>query len=68
MPPSRSNGVKKTAGTDATQATRPQFAANLRLLFPELEALPHADTLFRLLRDRDVAHLEQVHIDFGHGA
>ena len=43
--------------------TRPQFEANLKLLFPELETLPHADTLFRLLRDIDVAHLEQVHVD-----
>ena len=26
------------------ELTRPQFEANLRLLFPELETLPHADT------------------------
>lgn len=45
------------------ELTRPQFEANLRLLFPEIETLPHADTLFRLLRDIDVAHLEQVHVD-----
>ena len=45
------------------ELTRPQFEANLRLLFPELETLPHADTLFRLLRDIDVAHLEQAHVD-----
>jgi hypothetical protein len=45
------------------EMTRPQFEANLRLLFPELDTLPHADTLFRLLRDIDVAHLEQVHVD-----
>ena len=45
------------------EMTRPQFEANLKLLFPELETLPHADTLFRLRRDIDVAHLEQVHID-----
>lgn len=45
------------------EITRPPFEANLRLLFPELETLPHADTLFRLLRDIDVAHLEQVHVD-----
>jgi hypothetical protein len=44
------------------EMTRPQFEANLRLLFPELETLPHADTLFRLLRDIDVAHIEQAHI------
>ena len=43
--------------------TRPQFEANLKRPFPELETLPHADTLFRLLRDSDVAHLEAVHVD-----
>ncbi len=31
--------------------TRPQFVENLQQFFPELEKLPHADTLFRLLRD-----------------
>jgi len=45
------------------ELTCPQFEANLRLLFPELETLPHADTLFRLLRDIDVTHLEQAHLD-----
>ena len=29
--------------------TRPVFEANLRRLFPDLEALPHQDTLARLL-------------------
>ncbi|MCP3877934.1 MAG: transposase family protein [Sulfitobacter sp.] len=43
--------------------TRPQFEANLQLLFPELETLPHADTLFRLLRDIDVESIEQAHIE-----
>jgi hypothetical protein len=45
------------------EMTRAQFEANLRLLFPELETLPHADTLFRLLRDIDVGRIEQAHID-----
>ena len=45
------------------EMTRPQFEANLRLLFPELETLPHADTLFRLLRDIDLAQIEQAHIE-----
>jgi hypothetical protein len=45
------------------EMTRAQFEANLRLLFPELETLPHADTLFRLLRDIDVEHIEQAHIE-----
>ena len=45
------------------EMTCPQFLANLHLLFPEIEALPHADTLYRLLRDIDLTHLEQAHID-----
>jgi hypothetical protein len=45
------------------EMTRPQFLANLQLLFPEIDALPHADTLFRLLRDIDLEHLEQAHTD-----
>ena len=45
------------------EMTRPQFETNLRLLFPELETLPHADTLFRLLRDIDVQRIEQAHIE-----
>ena len=44
------------------EMTRPQFEANLRRLFPELETLPHADTVFRLLRDIDVEHIAQAHI------
>ena len=34
-----------------------------RELPASLKPLPHADTLFRLLRDIDVAHLEQAHVD-----
>ncbi len=34
------------------EMTRPQFMASLRLLFPEINALPHADTLFWLLRGK----------------
>ncbi|TLD46815.1 MAG: hypothetical protein FAZ92_00895 [Accumulibacter sp.] len=45
------------------EMTRPQFLANLQLLFPQIEALPHADTLYRLLRDIDLTQLEQAHVD-----
>ncbi len=45
------------------EMTRPQFLANLRQRFPEIDTLPHADTLYRLLRDLDLAQLEQVHVD-----
>ncbi len=40
------------------QMTHPQFKENLRLLFPELDDLPHADTLFRLLSTIDVDQIE----------
>ena len=45
------------------EMTLPQFKENLRLLFPALEELPHADTLFRLLRDIEVEKIEQAHIN-----
>jgi hypothetical protein len=38
------------------------FEHNLRLLFPQLERLPHADTLFRLLCRIDVGEIEQAHL------
>jgi len=44
------------------EITRPMFEHNLRLLFPQLESLPHSDTLFRLLCRIDVSHIEQAQI------
>ncbi len=46
-----------------TEITRPMFEQNLRLLFPELDSLPHADTLFRLLSRIEVSQIEQAHLD-----
>lgn len=47
------------SGRDATQKmTRPQFMANLMLLFPELEDLPHHDTLTRLLARIEVEEIQ----------
>lgn len=43
--------------------TRPMFMDNLRLLFPEIESLPHHDTLARLLGQIDVSELEKAHAD-----
>ena len=37
----------------------PQFWANLRLLFPELESLPHQDTLARLLGRIAVSRIQE---------
>ena len=44
------------------ELTRPMFEHNLRLLFPQLDTLPHADTLFRLLCRIDVGEIEQAHL------
>jgi len=43
--------------------TRPMFMENLRLLFPELEILPHHDTLMRFLSRIDVGQIESAHIE-----
>ncbi len=43
--------------------TRPVFMENLELLFPELEDLPHHDTLYRLLRRIDVSEIEAAHLE-----
>ena len=40
--------------------TLPQFKENLRLFFPELEALPHVDALFRLLGDIDAMQIKEA--------
>jgi hypothetical protein len=46
------------------EMTRPMFMANLRRLFPELEDLPHHDTLARILGQLDdVSEIEQAHIE-----
>ena len=44
------------------EMTRPMFVKNLKLLFPELEDLPHADTLMRLLERIDVAEIERAQL------
>jgi len=45
------------------EMTRPVLEANLRRLFPDLDALPHSDTLARLLARIDVQKIEQAHLD-----
>jgi hypothetical protein len=42
------------------EMTRPMFMENLKLLFPELEDLPHNDTLYRLLATIDVGEIESA--------
>jgi len=41
----------------------PMFLQNLQLLFPELESLPHADTLNRLLARIDGNHIQESLIE-----
>jgi hypothetical protein len=45
------------------EMTRPMFEANLRRLFPDLDGLPHHDTLARLLARIEVNEIEQAHLD-----
>lgn len=43
--------------------TRPAFRESLRLIFPDLEELPHHDTLGRILGKIDVDRIEEIHVD-----
>jgi len=45
------------------EMTRPAFEESLRLIFPELENLPHHDTLNRILSNIDVNRIEEAHIE-----
>jgi hypothetical protein len=44
------------------EMSRPVFMENLCELFPELEDLPHHDTLYRVLAQMEVCRIEQAHI------
>lgn len=48
------------------EMTHPQFKENVRLLFPELNDLPHADSLFRLLSRIDTNQIEQTLVELIH--
>ena|SRR2546430_1505851 len=45
------------------ELSRPAFLATLQALFPELESLPHADTLHRLLQEIEVQAVEETHVE-----
>ena len=45
------------------EMTRPQFVENLKRVFPELESVPHHDTLMRLLARIDVNEIERTGIE-----
>lgn len=42
--------------------TMPQFMKNLKIIFPELESLPHCDTLNRILKEIEVEKIQNTHI------
>jgi len=43
--------------------TLPMFVKNLKMLFPEIEQLPHNDTLMRLLERIDVSEIEEAQLE-----
>lgn len=45
------------------EMTRPMFRENLRLMFPELESLPHQDTLNRLLSRIEADKIEEALVE-----
>jgi len=45
------------------EMSRPMFWANLKLIFPELEEVPHHDTLKRVLSGIDVNEIANIHQD-----
>jgi DDE_Tnp_1-associated len=45
------------------ELSRPAFTPTLQAFFPELESLPHADTLHRLLQEIEVQALEETHVE-----
>jgi hypothetical protein len=46
------------------ELSRPAFTPTLQALFAELESLPHADTLHRLLQELEVQCLEETHVEW----
>lgn len=53
-----------TSGRESTRTmTRPQFMENLRRLFPELDDLPHHDTLTRVLARVDVEKIQDALVE-----
>jgi len=45
------------------EMTRAVFLENLKLLFPEIDTVPHQDTLYRLLCKIDVSRIEQAAVE-----
>ncbi len=43
--------------------SKPVFFNNLKIMFPELETIPHADTLARLLKDLEVSQIQDCMVE-----
>mgnify|MGYP001765763226 CR=1 FL=1 len=56
--------LQMSSSREATrEMSRPMFWENLKCIFPELEDVPHHDTLKRLLEQIDVAQIESTQIE-----
>jgi hypothetical protein len=56
--------LQMSSSREATrEMSRPMFWENLKSVFPELEEVPHHDTLRRLLEQIDVGEIESTHIE-----
>ena len=56
--------LQMSSSREATrEMSRPMFWENLKSVFPELEDVPHHDTLKRLLEQIDVGEIESAHIE-----
>lgn len=54
--------LRKASRRQANQElSRPMFLENLRVLFPEIQTLPHHDTLNRVLCEMEVGELGEAH-------
>lgn len=60
--------LQMSSSREATrEMSRPMFWENLKRFFPELEEIPHHDTLKRLLERIEISELENLHLDLIRG-
>jgi hypothetical protein len=60
--------LQMSSSREATrEMSRPMFWDNLKRFFPELEEVPHHDTLKRLLERIEISELERLHLDLIRG-
>ncbi len=60
--------LQMSSSREATrEMSRPMFWENLKRFFPELDEVPHHDTLKRLLERIEISELENLHLDLIRG-